>query len=70
MSPGTLGFETAPFKLTQVARVMCVLWCMTSGHSQQEMVDVMGGVSSEVFHYFQVMFEFRNCVCCFRHTVS
>jgi hypothetical protein len=36
-SPGQLGFESAPFKLTQ------------------DMVDVMGGVESDMFHYFQVL---------------
>jgi hypothetical protein len=36
-SPGQLGFESAPFKLTL------------------DMVDVLGGVDSDMFHYFQVL---------------
>ena len=55
-SPGQLGFESAPFKLTQYVLTASQTMChSTHICTCREMVDVLGGVSSEFFHYFQVL---------------
>lgn len=62
-SPGALGFETArkhkKFILVFfLLKIFLKIIFFIAFKLTQEMVDVMGGVSSDVFHYFQVYFNF------------
>ena len=61
-SPGALGFETARkhknLYYYVLSKIFLKIIFFIAFKLTQEMVDVMGGVSSDVFHYFQVYFNF------------